>query len=154
MKTPYPGRFESHESWMRRCDEAERQQKADNDNRWAGSPDSRGLTDKQAAKLAKVQAKLPEGWHYWVTNDNQQIGLRSPESNGDLALATKEGKYISAQVYQEGVEGAKMAILINRASAAVWGKQASWFHWDHTTNNAVPIFPHEDWNKALKELRK
>lgn len=143
MKTPYPGRYESHESWMSRCDAAERQQRAENEERYNSAPNGRGLTEKQKAKLAKVEAKLPEGWSYWVTNDNRQIGLFAGNSSTD-AFATKEGKFISGM----SSVGAIGALLINRACAAVWGQQPVWW------NGSEPIFTAEEWNAATKELKK
>ena len=139
--TPYPKWNESHESWIRRCDDYERERRQEQEGRWASSPNGRGLTDKQAAKLAKVQAKLPQGWKYTVTNDNQQICLAIP-LDSSAGCATKMGKRIDAGVSGKGECGAVLALLLNRATAAVWGWQASWYE----------CFSREEWKAAYHEL--
>jgi len=145
---PYPGKNESHDSWMRRCDDWDRNRKNEQESRWAGETDGKGLTPKQAAKLAKVEAKLPEGWSYTVTNDNHQVALHSP-SESYVALATRDGKSLTGQTNI----GAKGALLINRACAAVFGKQPCWYNWDTKTDRAVPIFTAAEWSETQASLR-
>ncbi len=141
-RVPYPKKHESFDSWDERCKEVEYREQQERQDHYNSSPDGEGLTDKQKAKLKKAEAKLPDGWVYWITNDNHVLGLRDTEQ--DKALATKEGGYIRAQVYTNGAEAAWLALLLNRACAAVWGKQPSWYE----------AFTEEEWKEAYARLKK
>ncbi len=74
------------------------------------------LTPKQQAKLDRASRKLPEGWTYEVSDDNRQILVKS--NDGTVACATLRGHFVSGWVDCD-------LILLNRACAAVWGRQLS-----------------------------
>ena len=126
IRTPYPGKYESTESWLSRCDAVERRQKQEDAARWAGSPHGEGLTQKQKQKLAKAESKLLAGWFYTVTNDNKQIELFDADGNS-AAIATKDSTFVAGGIDAGSYTGAYGALVLNRACSAVWGKQPNWY---------------------------
>ena len=114
---PYPGKYESFESWDDRCKAAVREQ--DERNAQHESPT---FTASQQARFDEAERRLPAGFEYAV------IGGRGPVSMVELyrdgkgvGLVHLELGHLRAQCYT-GNDAPLELLLLNRVAAALWHK--------------------------------
>lgn len=88
------------------------------------------LTDKQAARLAKIEAKLPEGWEYNLHNADANHFNCLPVWGVSLYKDGNHVGYVSKSMDANCTAGREdtelQKLLLNRVAAALWHKQPRW----------------------------
>lgn len=91
----------------------------------------KNLTQKQSARFAAVEAKLPAGYTYYLHdegNNHTVWGVSVYKDDESVAYASKPNRWgvVDGLTACPDEERAIARRLLNRATAALWHRQPTW----------------------------
>lgn len=80
---PYPGRYESHENWMRRCDEWVASRRSSNRRGLSGKPDHHGYKNVEKGEVFELpDGRRVEIARYGYGSQYSQLTEKFADANG------------------------------------------------------------------------